>query len=107
MPEQGVSSIEFYWRQGCGFCTSLDSVLSQTSLPIAYYNIWEDPQAAAAVRGIAGGNETVPTVVVNKVAMVNPTPREVVELIRSHASDLLTVEVLEELEQLRLRPQGM
>jgi mycoredoxin len=27
-------------------------------------NIWEDPQAAARVRSVANGNETVPTVFV-------------------------------------------
>jgi hypothetical protein len=36
-------------------------------------NIWEDPQAAARVRSVAGGNETVPTVVVGYRALVNPS----------------------------------
>jgi hypothetical protein len=35
-------------------------------------NIWEDERAATAVRAVAGGNETVPTVFVGSVALVNP-----------------------------------
>ena len=42
-------------------------------------NIWEDPDAAAFVRSVAGGNETVPTVVVGDKAMVNPSIDEVIE----------------------------
>jgi hypothetical protein len=40
-------------------------------------NIWSDPSAAAFVRSVNGGDETVPTVVVGATAMRNPTPREV------------------------------
>jgi hypothetical protein len=40
-------------------------------------NIWDDPAAAARVRSVAGGNETVPTVFVGDQVMVNPTVREV------------------------------
>ncbi|WP_422392164.1 glutaredoxin family protein [Nakamurella antarctica] len=37
-------------------------------------NIWSDPDAAAFVRSVAGGNETVPTVVIDGRAVVNPAP---------------------------------
>jgi glutaredoxin len=41
-------------------------------------NIWEDPDAAATVRSIANGNETVPTVVVGgSKGMVNPSVTDV------------------------------
>jgi hypothetical protein len=40
-------------------------------------NIWEDPDAAAFVRSVARGNETVPTVVVRGSALVNPPAAEV------------------------------
>jgi hypothetical protein len=41
----------------------------------AYWvDIWRDPSAAATVRGIADGNETVPTVVVGGQSRVNPGP---------------------------------
>jgi mycoredoxin len=40
-------------------------------------NIWDDPAAAAIVRGAAGGNETVPTVDVGGRLMVNPSAKQV------------------------------
>jgi glutaredoxin len=40
-------------------------------------NIWDDPAAAAVVRSIANGNETVPTVVVGGIGMVNPSAGQV------------------------------
>lgn len=46
-------------------------------IPHRRVNIWEDPAAAATVRSIADGNETVPTVVVGPVGLVNPSIDEV------------------------------
>lgn len=43
-------------------------------------NIWDDPEAAAIVRGAANGNETVPTVRVGDRFLVNPSADEVVAL---------------------------
>jgi mycoredoxin len=40
-------------------------------------NILEDCQAAARVRAVANGNETVPTVFVGPHAMVNPSVLQV------------------------------
>jgi hypothetical protein len=40
-------------------------------------NIWSDPSAAAFVRSVDGGDETVPTVLVGVTTMLNPTPRQV------------------------------
>ncbi|MGE0307996.1 MAG: glutaredoxin domain-containing protein, partial [Acidimicrobiia bacterium] len=40
-------------------------------------NIWENPTAAAYVRSIARGNETVPTVSIGRVALVNPSTDDV------------------------------
>ena len=36
-------------------------------------DIWQDDEAAAAVRAVANGNETVPTVNIGDVWMVNPS----------------------------------
>lgn len=46
-------------------------------------NIWKDPEAAALVRSVADGNETVPTVVIDGEAMVNPTPGQVASAVRA------------------------
>lgn len=83
------SAIAFYWRPGCGFCARLQHALDRLDIVVRRHNIWEDPDAAATVRSIARGNETVPTVVVGPVGMVNPSPAQVVEAVRAHAPDLL------------------
>ncbi|MQA07755.1 MAG: NrdH-redoxin [Pseudonocardiaceae bacterium] len=63
--------------------------LRHTGLAIREVNIWDDPEAAARVRAAADGNETVPTVFVGPVAMVNPSVGRVVEAVREHAPRLL------------------
>ena len=40
---------------------NLERKLSNLNVPLNKQNIWETPDAAAAVRSIADGNETVPT----------------------------------------------
>ncbi|MEI2654742.1 MAG: glutaredoxin domain-containing protein [Microthrixaceae bacterium] len=83
------AGITFYWRPGCGFCARLERALVKADIPLERHNIWDDPAAAAAVRSIARGNETVPTLVIGPVGMVNPSPREVVDTMREHTPDLL------------------
>ena len=53
-------------------------VLERHDVPHQRINIWDDPAAAAAVRAVANGNETVPTVVVGGQGMVNPDVRQVI-----------------------------
>ena len=71
----------FYWRPHCGFCVSLRSQLERAGVALEERNIWADDADAAFVRSVANGNETVPTVVVRGRALVNPSPRQVVELL--------------------------
>jgi hypothetical protein len=48
-------------------------------------NIWEDADGAAFVRSVAGGNETVPTVRIGTQSLVNPSPRELLAMIRENS----------------------
>jgi hypothetical protein len=57
--------------------------LHRARLGVEEINIWEDPTAAAQLRAITGGDETVPTVVVGTRAMVNPSARQVVAAVRA------------------------
>ncbi|NIJ09930.1 glutaredoxin [Saccharomonospora amisosensis] len=84
-----VEAIEFYWRPGCPFCASLRRRLRKSGLAVREVDIWSDPKGAARVRAAAGGNETVPTVFVGPVALVNPSMSEVTEAVREHAPHLL------------------
>ncbi len=84
-----IESVRFYWRPGCGFCASLKRSLDKLEVPLDMHNIWEDPEAAATVRSVANGNETVPTVVMGDVSMVNPTPAAVMAALVQHAPHLV------------------
>lgn len=79
----------FYWRPGCGFCMALRWRLKAARIPVLEINIWRDAAAAARVRSIAGGNETVPTVVVGEDAFVNPSVDRVREAVRAWRPELL------------------
>jgi glutaredoxin-like protein len=70
--------VTVYWRPGCGFCARLFRGLEDTDLAFERRNIWDDPDAAAYVRSVANGNETVPTVEIGGKALVNPSASAVV-----------------------------
>jgi mycoredoxin len=82
----GVTStppqMTLYWRPGCPYCWRLRTKLKQAGVPIDEINIWEDPEGAAFVRSVTGGDETVPTVRIGTRSLVNPSPRQLLELIR-------------------------
>lgn len=82
-------AVRYYWRPGCMFCSMLRRGLDRAGIETADHNIWDDPEAASIVRGYANGNETVPTVVVGDVGMVNPSVQEVADLLATHAPHLL------------------
>ncbi len=88
-----IEAIEYYWRPGCPFCMRLDKAIERAGIPANRHNIWQDPEAAATVRSIANGNETVPTVVVGDRRMVNPGIGEVVEALETVAPHLVPDEL--------------
>ena len=68
-----------YWRPGCVYCLRLRWSLGRQARRASWVDIWADPAAAATVRGINEGNETVPTVVVGEHTWTNPPPARVRE----------------------------
>lgn len=84
-----TSGIDFYWRPGCGFCWHLEQALVRAGIPLNKHNIWQDADHAEVVRSWARGNETVPTVVIGPVGLVNPSAAEVVVAMREHTPHLL------------------
>ena len=85
-----ISEIVFYWRPGCPFCSRLEQALARANVPMAKRNIWDDPDAAAYVRSVADGNETVPTVTVGDRSFVNPSPNELAKVLEEAAPHLLS-----------------
>ena len=64
-----------YWRPGCRYCLRLRMRLGRHARRMHWVDIWRDPEGAAAVRAVTGGDETVPTVVVAGEPHVNPDPQ--------------------------------
>ncbi|UFU02577.1 hypothetical protein LQF12_13935 [Ruania suaedae] len=69
--------VVIYWRPGCPYCSGLRRRLGQARSEAIWVNIWADPEAAAYVRSVNSGNETVPTVVIDGEAFTNPDPAPV------------------------------
>ena len=90
--DQERDEIVIYWRPNCMFCLDLLLRLTFTRLRYRKVNIRKNPRARAFVRSVANGNETVPTVVVAGRALVNPSKRQLIEAVRTHAPHALGTE---------------
>jgi mycoredoxin len=82
MSDTSAPIVTVYWRPGCPYCSMLSRDLDRAGLTYEARNIWDDPDAAAFVRSVARGNETVPTVTVGDTALVNPPIEEIVRLLQ-------------------------
>jgi mycoredoxin len=87
--DQDRSGVVVYWRPGCPYCVALRLRLKLSRLRYREVNIRKDPDAAAFVRSVADGNETVPTVTVAGEAMVNPSAARLLAAVRARAPHLL------------------
>lgn len=83
------STVQVYWRPGCHACSAMRLALAEAGVPVAWHNIWEDADARARVTSLAGGNETVPTVVVDGAVLVAVSPRRVLAEITRVAPQLV------------------
>ncbi len=92
-PSSDGGEIIVYSRPGCPFCSSLRGGLRRSGLPFREVNIWDNPTAAAFVRSVAGGNETVPTVSIGTVNLVNPSARRVLEVAATETPALLPTQL--------------
>ncbi len=82
--------LRVYWRPGCPACSSLRMAMNEAGVDATWQNIYEDPSAAAFVRSVAGGNETVPTVSYGGEALVAPRPRRLLRSLRQDHPELVT-----------------
>lgn len=93
------AAVTVYWRPGCMFCSSLLHGLERTGLAFDRVDIWEDEDGAAFVRSVADGNETVPTVLVGDLALVNPSTRDVLRAVADRDPDALPETARDQLAQ--------
>ncbi len=84
-----TDQVDFYWRPGCLFCVSLEKQLKRAEIDFVRHNIWDEDEAAGFVRSVARGTETVPTVAIGDVALVNPSAGQVFATMQEVAPQLL------------------
>lgn len=79
MAEGRRGAVVVFWRPGCSYCLRLRVRLGRLGSQARWVNIWADTAAAAYVRTVNGGNETVPTVLIGGTPLTNPPPAVVAE----------------------------
>lgn len=81
LPEPGtVTVFSAVW---CGHCTRLKSALTRLGIPYREVLIEEDPDAERLAIELNGGDWLIPTVLFSEgSARINPSPREVSELLQ-------------------------
>lgn len=68
------AQITMYSTVWCGYCHRLKTALKSAGIPFTEVDIEHDDAAAAFVRGVNGGNQTVPTVkFADGSALTNPS----------------------------------
>lgn len=74
------AALTMYTTTWCGYCMRLKAQLAREGIQIEEIDIEADPDAAAFVETVNGGNQTVPTVVFpDGAAMTNPSLAQVKE----------------------------
>lgn len=90
--EADHAGVVLYWRPGCRYCMRLRLRLRFTDVRYHEINIWRDREAAAFVRSVADGNETVPTVTIGGKALINPSLKQLIATVGSPGEGGGTVE---------------
>ena len=73
-------SMKMYTTVWCGYCQRLKAQLGREGISFEEIDIELDPEAAALVESVNGGNQTVPTVVFEDgSALTNPSIGQVKE----------------------------
>jgi mycoredoxin len=71
-------SFTMYSTPWCGYCHRLKGQLERESISFEVVDIEQEPDAAALVAAVNGGNQTVPTLVfADGSSMTNPSLRDV------------------------------
>ena len=72
--------MRMYSTPWCGYCQRLKAQMGREGIAFEEIDIEQDPEAAAFVESVNGGNQTVPTVVFDDgSAMTNPSIGQVKE----------------------------
>jgi mycoredoxin len=71
-------AVTMYSTTWCGYCSRLKAQMGRAGIEFVEVDIERDPEAAAFVESVNGGNQTVPTLLfADGTAATNPSIREV------------------------------
>jgi len=71
-------AVTMYSTPWCGYCQRLKAQMTREGIEFVEVDIEQDPEAAAFVEGVNGGNQTVPTLLFpDGSAATNPSLKEV------------------------------
>lgn len=71
-------TVTMYSTPWCGYCRRLRSQMNRAGIAYEVVDIAEQPEAAAIVEKVNGGNQTVPTLVyADGSAQTNPSLKQV------------------------------
>ena len=71
-------AVTMYSTPWCGYCQRLKAQMTREGIEFVEVDIEQDPDAAAFVEGVNGGNQTVPTLLFpDGTAATNPSLKEV------------------------------
>ncbi len=72
--------MKMYTTVWCGYCQRLKAQMTRAGITFEEIDIEHDPEAAALVEAVNGGNQTVPTLVYDDgTAVTNPSIGQVKE----------------------------
>lgn len=82
------AGLKMYTTAWCGFCRRLKNQLAREGIDVVEVDIEKDPAAAEFVMSVNGGDQTVPTLVIDaRTVLTNPSAKEVkAALAMSHDS---------------------
>jgi mycoredoxin len=71
-------AVTMYTTSWCGYCQRLKAQMGRAGIEFTEVDIERDPEAAALVESVNGGNQTVPTLVFpDGTAATNPSIKDV------------------------------
>jgi mycoredoxin len=72
-------AVTMYSTTWCGYCSRLSAQMAREGIEFSVVDIEVDPEAAAFVEGVNGGNQTVPTLLFpDGSTATNPAIKDVV-----------------------------
>ncbi|HEX2171462.1 MAG TPA: glutaredoxin family protein [Dehalococcoidia bacterium] len=76
-----MPQITVYSTTWCGYCRTLKMFLKQNDIPFDEVDIEDEPQYGPMIEKLTGGYRTVPTVKIGENYYVNPSARQLRELL--------------------------